>query len=169
VALDLGGGQVPLTLVAEDLPEMLAAAFVFFVVNHVLAGAGVAFLNGVRVLPFLRTDLDFLSWTAGFQLALAPLLLGAPGALMALGPSPCWPSTSAAARRPRRPIRRRTTRSRGLPNRPLLLARSPTPWVAAAPARGRGWPWWISTTSSRSTTRSATMPATSCCSASPSG
>jgi EAL domain-containing protein (putative c-di-GMP-specific phosphodiesterase class I)/GGDEF domain-containing protein len=115
VALDLGGGQVPLTLVAEDLPEMLAAAFVFFVVNHVLAGAGVAFLNGVRVLPFLRTDLDFLSWTAGFQLALAPLLLGAPGALMALGPSPCWPSTSAAARRPRRPIRRHTTRSRGCP------------------------------------------------------
>jgi diguanylate cyclase (GGDEF)-like protein len=123
VALDLCGGQVPLALVAEDLPEMLAAAGVFFVVNHVLAGAGVAFLNGVRVLPFLRTDLDFMSWTAGFQLALAPLLLGAPGALMALGAVPVlaiYLGGRQAAAAAYQATHDALTR---LPNRPLLLAR----------------------------------------------
>ena len=38
--------------------------------------------------PSCARDLGFLSWTAGFQLALAPLLIGAPGALMALGAVP---------------------------------------------------------------------------------
>ncbi len=139
VALDLCGGEVPLSLVAEDLPEMLAAAVVFFVVNHVLAGAGVAFLNGVRVLPFLRTDLDFMSWTAGFQLTLAPLLLGAPGALMALGAVPVlaiYLGGRQAAAAAYQATHDALTR---LPNRSLLLAR-----VADALSRRRsGTGTWV--------------------------
>jgi diguanylate cyclase (GGDEF)-like protein len=88
LALALCDGHPPLALDAAALPAMLVSALVFFVVNHVLAGVGVALLDGAPVLPFLARDLGFLSWTMGFQLALAPLLLGAPGALAAIGALP---------------------------------------------------------------------------------
>jgi diguanylate cyclase (GGDEF)-like protein len=93
----------------------------------------------VRVLPFLRTDLDFLSWTAGFQLALAPLLLGAPGALMALGAVPVlaiYLGGRQAAAAAYQATHDALTR---LPNRPLLLAR-----VADALGRRRaGTGTWV--------------------------
>ena len=88
IVLHLSGATPPLTLTATTLPGLLAATVAFFAANHILAGIGVAVLAGARVLPFLACDLALLGWTAGLQLALAPLLLAVPGPLVVLGAVP---------------------------------------------------------------------------------
>ena len=88
LALRAAGAHAPLALEPRHLPAMLAASVALFAVNHVLAGVGVALVSRVRVVPFLGRDLGFLTWTAGCQLALAPLLLGAGGAMSAIGALP---------------------------------------------------------------------------------
>ena len=40
-----------------------------------LAGVAAAILTNRAVLPYLASDLGFHAWTAGFQLALAPVLV----------------------------------------------------------------------------------------------
>ena len=88
VAFHLAGGEAPLSLTLADLPPMVVAAAVFFLANHLMAGVGVALLSQARVAHFLLADLGLLTWTTGFQLALAPLLVGAPGPLVVLGAVP---------------------------------------------------------------------------------
>jgi diguanylate cyclase (GGDEF)-like protein len=87
-AIWLAGGELPLALSGADLPAILAASAAFFAANHALAGTGIALLTQARVLPFLARDLGFLSWTAGFQLALAPLMIGVRGPLSAIAAFP---------------------------------------------------------------------------------
>jgi hypothetical protein len=168
VALDLGGGQVPLTLVAETCPRCSPR-------RRLLRGQSRAGRRGRRVpqrragaaVPADRPRLPVLD--GGLPARPRPAAAGRAGRAHGTRAVPVlaiYLGGRQAAAAAYQATHDALTR---LPNRPLLLARSPTPWVAAAPARGRGWPWWISTTSSRSTTRSDTMPATSCCSASPSG
>ena len=88
LTLALFDAQPPLDLTLGNLPAMLSAALAFFIVNHVLAGVGIALASGARILPFLRRDLGLLSWTTGFQLALAPMLIAEPGAIVLLGAVP---------------------------------------------------------------------------------
>jgi len=67
-----GPGTTPIGV--AGLAAVLAAAVVFFVANHVLAGTAAALLSGEAVVPYLLRDLPFQVWTAGFQLTLAPVV-----------------------------------------------------------------------------------------------
>jgi diguanylate cyclase (GGDEF)-like protein len=75
VGLVLVAGTVPVADIGGELPAVLVAAAVLFVVNHVLAGIGAAMLTHDRLLAYLRRDVGFQIWTAGFLLAMAPLLV----------------------------------------------------------------------------------------------
>jgi len=61
--------------VSGELPAMIVAGIALFTVNHVLAGIGAAILTHRPLAPYVLGDLGFHAWTAGFQLALAPVLL----------------------------------------------------------------------------------------------
>ncbi|HEX8104784.1 MAG TPA: bifunctional diguanylate cyclase/phosphodiesterase [Solirubrobacteraceae bacterium] len=87
----LAGGGVPVTSVASGLTATLAGGVAFFAVNHVLAGAASAQLTGQAIGPYLRADLGYQVWTAGFQLALAPLTVLAAQASPWLIPLTCIP------------------------------------------------------------------------------
>ena len=60
---------------AGDLPAIVVAAVALFGVNHVLAGVGAAILIRRPIGSYVLADLGFHAWTAGFQLALAPVLV----------------------------------------------------------------------------------------------
>jgi diguanylate cyclase (GGDEF)-like protein len=60
---------------SQQLPGILLAATVCFGVNHLLAGTGGALLHGRLLSGYLREDLPFQIWTAGFLLALAPIVV----------------------------------------------------------------------------------------------
>jgi diguanylate cyclase (GGDEF)-like protein len=84
VGLVLVGGSAPVADIDAALPAILVAAVVLFLVNHGLAGVGAAMLTQDRVLSYLRRDIGFQVWTAGFLLAMAPLLVVASEVSLAL-------------------------------------------------------------------------------------
>ncbi len=73
--LELWTGEPDPTYVTGELPAMIVAGIALFTVNHVLAGIGSAILTRRPALPYVLGDLGFHAWTAGFQLAIAPVLL----------------------------------------------------------------------------------------------
>ena len=72
LALTTEAAQPPFA--TANLPGTLLAGVTFFVVNHVLAGTAAALLSERPVAAFLRADIGFHVWTAGFQVALAPIV-----------------------------------------------------------------------------------------------
>ncbi|CAA9463267.1 MAG: diguanylate cyclase/phosphodiesterase (GGDEF & EAL domains) with PAS/PAC sensor(s) [uncultured Solirubrobacteraceae bacterium] len=72
LALATETAQAPFATV--NVPGTLLAGVTFFLVNHVLAGTAAALLSERAVGPFLRADIGFHVWTAGFQVALAPIV-----------------------------------------------------------------------------------------------
>jgi diguanylate cyclase (GGDEF)-like protein len=68
-------GDPDLTYTPGELPAMIVAGIALFTVNHVLAGIGAAILTHRPIRPYLLGDLHFHVWTAGFQLALAPVIV----------------------------------------------------------------------------------------------
>ncbi len=76
-----GGALAPVPVAA-----VVASGVALFAVNHVLAAIGSAILTGRPVGAYVRADLWFHVWTAGFQLAVAPVLVVAAEADVALVP-----------------------------------------------------------------------------------
>ena len=76
-AMSLAGTELPLTAVEDSLPGVFAGALTFFVFNQAIAGTGAALLIGAPLPRYLFDDLPFQAWTAGFLLALAPLVVTA--------------------------------------------------------------------------------------------
>jgi diguanylate cyclase (GGDEF)-like protein len=58
-----------------DLPAILAAALVYFLVNNALTGVALALAQDAPVLGYLAHDLAFQATTAGVLLALAPIVV----------------------------------------------------------------------------------------------
>ncbi len=69
-----------------DLPAVLAAALVFFVVNHLLTCVGAALFAGLPVRRYIFEDLAFQGWTAGCLVAFAPAVLSCAQVSLALTP-----------------------------------------------------------------------------------
>ena len=84
--LMLVGNRPPVALHAGAILVILLAACACLVVNHVLAGTGAALLGGVKILPYLSSDLPFQGWTAGCLLTLAPGVLTSARTSLALVP-----------------------------------------------------------------------------------
>ena len=62
------GHAAPIDSIAASLPAVLASGATFFLVNHVLAGVGVALIIGEAPARYLLSDLPFQVLTAGFVL-----------------------------------------------------------------------------------------------------
>ena len=155
------GHEAPIASIATALPAVLASGATFFLVNHVLAGVGVALIIGELPAHYLLSDLAFQVLTAGFVLALSPVVVASAEASMALVPLALLPVLALyiGPAAPRwTPTARSTTRSRTSRTALLLHER-----LARALARARAEDaagaaaWWTSTTSRPSTTRSATL------------
>jgi diguanylate cyclase (GGDEF)-like protein len=86
LVMTLLGEQPPIASISGGLIPVLAGAATFFVVNHVLAGVAVALLVRESPLRYLLTDLPFQVLTAGFVLALSPVVVASAEASMALVP-----------------------------------------------------------------------------------
>ena len=84
--LALAGAAPPSAYLDSLLPLVLLAAAATFAVNQVLAGTASAILTGARVRDLVVGDFGFQAWTAGFLLALAPLVLAAVEQNLALLP-----------------------------------------------------------------------------------
>jgi GGDEF domain-containing protein len=84
--LEALGHAAPISSIASALPAVLAAGATFFVLNHVLAGVGVALIIGEHPGRYLLSDLPFQVLTAGFVLALSPVVAASAEASMALVP-----------------------------------------------------------------------------------
>jgi diguanylate cyclase (GGDEF)-like protein len=84
VGLVVVAGTAPVADIGAHLPAVLVSGVILFVVNHVLAGVGAAMLTHDRLLSYLRRDIAFEVWTAGFLLAMAPLLVVASQTSLAL-------------------------------------------------------------------------------------
>ena len=84
--LEALGHAAPISSIASALPAVLAAGALFFVLNHVLAGVGVALIIGEQPGHYLLSDLPFQVLTAGFVLALSPVVAASAEASMALIP-----------------------------------------------------------------------------------
>ena len=82
----LTGAGVPVPFVGDHLLSVLLAAVAFFVVNQTLAGTGAALMLGEPLPRYLAEDLPFQAWTAGFLLALAPIVVVSADASLALVP-----------------------------------------------------------------------------------
>jgi diguanylate cyclase (GGDEF)-like protein len=68
-------GAGPVASIPADLGPIALASVAFFVANHVLAGFGAALLTKQSPGAYLSQDFFLQLWTAGFQLALAPLIV----------------------------------------------------------------------------------------------
>ncbi len=73
--LEIAGRSAPVPLAGNEIPLFVASGMAFFLVNHVLAGAGAAWLARLPVLSYLYDDFGFQAWTAGCLLAFAPSVL----------------------------------------------------------------------------------------------
>jgi diguanylate cyclase (GGDEF)-like protein len=126
LVLGLLGTPAPIGAVGEALPAVLASATTFFLVNHVLAGVGVALLVREPPARYLLADLPFQVLTAGFVLALAPIVVASAEASAALVPLALLPvlaiyvGARQAARDTHRAFHDALT---DLPNRLMLLQR----------------------------------------------
>ena len=80
------GQEPPIESIAAALPAVLASAAVFFVVNHVLAGVGVALIIGESPAHYLLSDLPFQVLSAGFVLAISPVVVASAETSMSLVP-----------------------------------------------------------------------------------
>src|SRR4051812_24912272 len=76
--------EVPVTDVGDDLGAILLAGLTWFAFNHVLVGVGGSFLTREPLVDWMTEDLAFQGWTAGFLLTLAPLVVLAADASIAL-------------------------------------------------------------------------------------
>jgi diguanylate cyclase (GGDEF)-like protein len=85
--LVLTGAAPPLAEIsAAQVPLVVAAGAVFFIVNHVLACGGAALLAGLPIRGYMREDLVFQVWTAGCLLAFAPAVVASAHLTLALVP-----------------------------------------------------------------------------------
>ena len=60
-----------------ELPALILAAVLFFLVNNTITGAAIALAEGTPVSKFLRRDLAFQAGTTGVLLSLAPIVVAA--------------------------------------------------------------------------------------------
>jgi diguanylate cyclase (GGDEF)-like protein len=65
----------PAHFLTADMPAILAAAVVYFLVNNALAGTALALAQDHPVVRYLSHDLAFQATTAGVLLALAPIVV----------------------------------------------------------------------------------------------
>ncbi len=73
-------------ITSHALPAVLASAFAFFVVNHLLTCVGAALFAGLPVRRYIFDDLAFQAWTAGCLVAFAPAVLASAQVSLALVP-----------------------------------------------------------------------------------
>jgi len=134
-AMALAGDAAPVATIADGLGAVLAGGAAFLVVNHVLAGAAAALLQDEPPLRYLAADFGFQALTAGFVLALAPLVVAAAEASMALVPLCLVPAVAiyTGAREATRHAHQASHDAlTGLPNRLLLHERLGRALAAAA-------------------------------------
>jgi diguanylate cyclase (GGDEF)-like protein len=84
--LSLAGAGVPVEVVGDHLPAILLAAIAFFVCNQTLAGTGAGLLLREPLPRYLADDIVFQAWTAGFLLALGPIVVVSTDASLLLAP-----------------------------------------------------------------------------------
>ena len=64
-------------ITSAELPALVLAAVLFFIVNNTVTGAAVALAEGIPIWSFLRRDFMFQAGTTGVLLSLAPIVVAA--------------------------------------------------------------------------------------------
>jgi diguanylate cyclase (GGDEF)-like protein len=78
-------------ITGDDLPAVVLAAIIFFLVNNTVAGTGPALAEGVSIRKFLRRDFLFQAGTSGVLLSLAPIVVAASESTLLLVPLLLFP------------------------------------------------------------------------------
>ncbi|MBI5105804.1 MAG: EAL domain-containing protein [Solirubrobacterales bacterium] len=115
-----------LSFAAAELPGIVAAGCVFFLVNSLLVATVIALAHGYAVHVYFRTDFAFVAASTGMALGLAPVAVLAAHFSLALLPALALPL--AGVHRAARQAQELEHQSRhdaltGLPNRVLLRGR----------------------------------------------